>query len=145
MRVLLVCLGNICRSPLAESALRRELDRAGRADVEVASAGTDVWCPGEAPDARMTAAAREFGLELGGSARQVTPEDIAAADLVLAMDSRNLADLRRLAPDGLARARLRRYLDDADVPDPFIGEGTFRDVARLTIEAAESVVASLPR
>jgi low molecular weight protein-tyrosine phosphatase len=145
MRVLLVCLGNICRSPVAEAALRRALAVAGRGDVEVDSAGTAVWSAGEAPDVRMTAAAREFGLELRGAARQVTAEDFAAADLLLAMDRRNLADLHRLAPDDAARARVRLYLDEAEVPDPFIGEATFAEVAEVAIAGADKLAASLQR
>lgn len=145
MRVLLVCLGNICRSPVAESALRRALERAGRDDVMVDSAGTDVWSPGEAPDPRMTVAARALGLELHGAARQVTAEDFATADLLLAMDRRNLADLQRLAPDETARARVRLYLGEDEVPDPFVGEASFPEVARLAVTAAATLAASLPR
>jgi protein-tyrosine phosphatase len=145
MRVLLVCLGNICRSPVAEAALRRALAAAGVADVEVDSAGTAVWSPGEEPDVRMAAAAREFGLELRGAARQVTVGDFATADLLLAMDRRNLADLQRLAPDGAARARIRLYLDEAEVPDPFIGEATFAEVAEVAIAGADQLAASLGR
>jgi len=145
MRILLVCLGNICRSPVAEAALRRALASAGLVDVEVDSAGTDVWRPGEAPDARMTAAAHELGLELQGAARQVAAEDFTTADLLLAMDRRNLAELRRLAPDDAARTRVRLYRDDAEVPDPFIGEATFPEVADIAIRAADTLVASLRR
>jgi protein-tyrosine phosphatase len=93
----------------------------------------------------MTAAARQFGLELRGAARQVTAEDFAAADLLLAMDRRNLADLHRLAPDDAARARVRLYLDEAEVPDPFIGEATFAEVAEVAIAAADKLAASLQR
>jgi protein-tyrosine phosphatase len=142
MRILLVCLGNICRSPVAEAALRQALDAAGRHDVEVDSAGTDVWYPGEAPDARMTAAARELGLDVRGAARQVTAEDFATADLLLAMDRRNLAALERLAPDAAARGRVRLF-GAAEVPDPFVGEATFPDVAAAAIAAAQALVASL--
>jgi protein-tyrosine phosphatase len=145
MRVLLVCLGNICRSPVAEAALRRALREAGRDDVEVDSAGTAVWCAGEAPDARMAAAAQELGLELRGAARQVTVEDFRTADVLFAMDRRNLADLWRLAPDDAARARVRLYLDDAEVPDPFVGEATFAEVAEVAIAGADKLAAALPR
>jgi protein-tyrosine phosphatase len=141
MRVLLVCLGNICRSPVAEAALRRSLAAAGVADVEVASAGTDVWYPGEAPEPRMVAAAARLGLELDGAAHQVTAEDLAGADLVLAMDRRNLADLERLAP-GTA-VRLYRSFgtpgDARDVPDPFVGEAGFDDVAAIAIDEAAHI------
>jgi low molecular weight protein-tyrosine phosphatase len=144
MRILLVCLGNICRSPVAEAALRRALEAAGRDDVEVDSAGTDVWYPGESPDERMSAAARELGLDVRGAARQVTAEDFATADLLLAMDRRNLAALERLAPDDAARARVRLF-GDAEVPDPFVGEASFPDVAAAAVEAANALVASLMR
>lgn len=145
MRILLVCLGNICRSPVAEAAVRQALASAGLHGVEVDSAGTDVWHPGEQPDPRMTAAAHELGLTLRGTARQVTVEDFATADLLLAMDRRNLADLRRLAPDDAARARVRLYRDDAEVPDPFVGEATFPEVADLAVSAADTLVATVRR
>ena len=127
-RILLVCLGNICRSPTAEAALREALVEAGvDGEVEVDSAGTGDWHLGSAPDHRMTAAAAEAGLTLAGRARLIEPADFDRFDLILAMDRSNLTQIRALAPDGAARARVRLFrefedgADDDEVPDPYFG------------------------
>lgn len=144
-----MCLGNICRSPTAEAALREAAVDAG-VDLEVDSAGTGGWHLGEPPDERMTAAAADVGLRLGGAARQVTAADLATYDLVLAMDRRNLADLTRLAGGELdpERIRLFRSFDpDApgeDVPDPYYGgpEG-FAHVVEVARRTARAIVAEI--
>lgn len=128
MRLLFVCLGNICRSPTGEGVMRALVRDAGLADaVEVASAGTSHWHVGEPPDPRSTAAAAARGIVLEGAGAQVTSADFARYDLLLAMDRQNLRDLRALAPDAEAasRARLLRDWDPegpgGDVPDPYAG------------------------
>ncbi|MCQ4028500.1 low molecular weight phosphotyrosine protein phosphatase, partial [Klebsiella pneumoniae] len=96
--LLFVCLGNICRSPLAEGALRAEAARRGLA-LTVDSAGTGDWHAGEAPDRRAQATARRHGVDVSGlRARQVTADDFRRFDHVIALDHDNLADLRALAP-----------------------------------------------
>ncbi|NJN00527.1 MAG: low molecular weight phosphotyrosine protein phosphatase [Aquincola sp.] len=122
MRVLMVCLGNICRSPTAEAVLRAKLHAAGLADrVEVDSAGTGSWHIGSPPDGRSRHHARGVAYDLSAlRARQVLADDFARFDLILAMDDDNLADLQRLAPDGPTRAELRLFAD-AEVPDPYSG------------------------
>jgi protein-tyrosine phosphatase len=145
VRVLMVCLGNICRSPTAEAAVREAAQAAG-VDLHVDSAGTGAWHVGEPPDRRMTAAAAEDGLHLGGAARQVTVDDFDRFNLVIAMDRSNLRDLERLAPDDDARARLRLFRDYAgqtgqDVPDPYYGgPDGFREVVALVRRAATGLV-----
>ncbi|RMH20302.1 MAG: low molecular weight phosphotyrosine protein phosphatase [Gemmatimonadetes bacterium] len=127
--VLFVCLGNICRSPLAEGVLRHRLAARGLdARVAVDSAGTGAWHVGEPADARSRAVARRHGVILDGRARRVDPSDFERFDLVLAMDRSNLADLEALRPPGEVRARLAlfRAFDpladgDLDVPDPYYG------------------------
>ena len=146
MKILLVCLGNICRSPLAEAALRDELAAAGVGDrVTVDSAGTGDWNLGKPPDPRMVAAAGAAGLTLGGTARQITQQDLADADLVLVMDGDNLRDVRALALDAETRSKIRLFLDfagqpDTDVPDPYYGgdEG-FTHVVELVRDAAKTI------
>lgn len=149
MRILTVCLGNICRSPTAEAALRRAITAAGLDDaVTVDSAGTGDWHIGDPPDPRMTAAARKAGLELTGAARLVTIDDFAEFDLILAMDRANLAALRAMAPTVEAQERVRLFrsfeegADGDEVPDPWGGapEG-FDRVVEISTAAAEGVVA----
>ncbi|MDP8969006.1 MAG: low molecular weight phosphotyrosine protein phosphatase [Actinomycetota bacterium] len=141
MRILLVCLGNICRSPTAEAALREALSEAGLADrVEVDSAGTGDWHLGKPPDRRMVAAAARVGLTVDGRARRIEPADFARFDLILAMDRSNLAHVRARAPDDQARAKVRLFrefedhADHDEVPDPYYGgeQGFVRvvDIAR---------------
>jgi protein-tyrosine phosphatase len=151
VRVLFVCLGNICRSPTAEGVMRRLVDQAGlKQSIELDSAGTGAWHVGSSPDARATAAARTRGTALEGSARQVTAEDFEHFDLVIAMDSANMHDLRALAGDENQRAKVRmlREFDpqsaargDFDVPDPYYGgDGGFDHVYDLVHAACEGLL-----
>ena len=127
MRVLFVCMGNICRSPTAEGVMRRLLEDEGL-DIEIDSAGTGGWHAGEPPDERATLAARRRGVTLEGAARQVRPEDFRRFDLLIALDRSNLRELLARAPDEEAaeKVRLLREFDpaadgDLDVPDPYYG------------------------
>jgi protein-tyrosine phosphatase len=129
LRLLFVCMGNICRSPTAEGVMRRILRDAGLEDVEVESAGTGGWHAGEPPDERATAAAARRGVTLAGAARQVRPADFRRFDLLVAMDRGNQRELLALAPDDEARAKVRLLVPDADVPDPYYGgDRGFEDV-----------------
>jgi protein-tyrosine phosphatase len=129
MKILFVCLGNICRSPTAEGVMRRLVTEAGlQGSIALDSAGTGGWHVGEPPDERAAAAARARGIALEGRARRVRAEDFERFDLILAMDRANERDLLRFAPDEDARAKVRLLrefdpasagLDDLDVPDPY--------------------------
>ncbi len=132
MRLLFVCMGNICRSPTAEGMMRHVLLEAGLdCRVEVDSAGTGAWHVGDCADPRARKAARRRGIDLHGVARQVTREDLDSFDLVLAADAENERDLLVLAgedPERRAKVRLLREFDQAsvqtgelDVPDPYYG------------------------
>lgn len=140
--VLFVCLGNICRSPLAEAAFRREAGALGL-DVEIDSAGTGDWHIGHPPDPRAQAKARAEGVDIGHyRARQVTPDDFRRFTHIVALDAQNLADLEALRPaDGKAElALLMDYVkghEGEPVPDPYYGgpEG-FDQVWSLVDEAA---------
>lgn len=142
-RLLFVCLGNICRSPMAEGVFRSVAAEEGVLDrFEIDSAGLGNWHVGQAPDNRAQHAARNRGVDISGqSARQVTKADFARFDLLLAMDSANLDELTRLAPRA-ARHKVRPFLDFAphaatkDVPDPFFGGSAGFDHALDLIEAA---------
>jgi low molecular weight protein-tyrosine phosphatase len=132
--VLFVCLGNICRSPLAEAAFRAEAERLGL-DVEVDSAGTGSWHVGRPPDPRAQAAALRNGIDIAGlRARQVTRADFDRFDHVVALDADNLRDLQRLKPRG-AKAALSLLLDHVPgragdaVADPYYGAEADFDAA----------------
>jgi protein-tyrosine phosphatase len=149
--LLFVCLGNICRSPLAEGALRAEAARRGL-ELTVDSAGTGGWHAGEAPDRRAQATARRHGVDVSGlRARQVTPEDFRRFDHVIALDHDNLANLRALAPVG-ATAQLSLLLDwvpgreGQAVADPWFGdeagfETTWADVTAAARALADALSA----
>jgi protein-tyrosine phosphatase len=145
--VLTVCLGNICRSPTAEAALRAEAEARG-VPLVVRSAGTGSWHVGSPPDPRMCDAAREVGLELTGEAAQLAPEDLEAADLVLAMDRTNLDAIERMASGSGVRAEIRLYRefdpeagDELEVPDPYYGgpQG-FAEVVAMAQRSARGVL-----
>ena len=150
MKILLVCLGNICRSPTAEAALREALVEAGVEGVEVDSAGTGDWHVGDPPDERMTTAAAAVGLTLTGAARLLDGNDFDSADLILVMDHANLTDVRALARNDADRNKVRlfREFDDArdadEVPDPYFGDAAgFAHVVDVTRAAATALVRRL--
>ena len=127
-RLLFVCLGNIIRSPLAEQLFSDLALQAGVADNYVVdSAGTGDWHMGQSPDPRMIETAAVHGLELGGTARQVRPNDLEHFDLILAMDEDNRASLLELARTPAQRGKIRMLRefdpqqDGLEVPDPWYG------------------------
>lgn len=131
--VLFVCLGNICRSPLAEAALRAEAERAGLF-IEVDSAGTGDWHVGNPPDPRAQAVAKRNGIDISGyRGRQVTGQDFQRFDHVFALDSENLANLRRIRP-AQGKAELCLLMDMVEgregtpVADPYFGDEAGFDV-----------------
>ena len=154
MRVLFVCLGNICRSPTAEGVLRTMVRDAGLEErIEIDSAGTGDWHVGSAPDERATAAARGRGITLEGAARTVTAADFGDWDLLLAMDRDNQRELLRRAPDDAGRAKvrlLREYDPEAvasgqlEVPDPYYGaERGFEEVLDIVERACRGLLDEL--
>lgn len=126
-KVLLICLGNICRSPMAEGVVRKVLDDAGLTHVETDSAGTSGWHIGDAPDPRAVKAALMRDIDISHQrCRQVSEADFADFDLLIAMDGNNYAKLKALQPEG-ARGRVHLLLEFAgdlpvrEVPDPYYG------------------------
>jgi protein-tyrosine phosphatase len=132
-RILFVCMGNICRSPVAEGVMRHLLDGAGLGgEVDVDSAGTGAWHVGEPPDPRAVAAAARRGIRLGGAARQVDADDFHRHDLLLCADGTNVRELllRLPADGGSIRKKVRRLrefdpsaraLGHVYIPDPYHG------------------------
>ncbi|MEO8105691.1 MAG: low molecular weight protein-tyrosine-phosphatase [Actinomycetes bacterium] len=142
VRVIFVCMGNICRSPMAASVLRTELERAGLTDVTVSSAGTGGWHVGDPADRRAQAALARRGYATEHSAQQFQAEWFGEYDLVVAMDRDNVRDLRRIAPARSQAASIRLMLEfdpDAeamDVPDPYYGASTDFDLVLDQLEVA---------
>ena len=148
VQVLFVCLGNICRSPMAEGVFRHLVAEAGLIDVVSAdSAGTGPWHVGKPPDKRGRATAARHGIDIGDQrARQIAADDFAAFDYVLAMDGDNLQTLLRAAPTAY-QDRVKLFLnfstaaEGSDVPDPYYGgpEG-FDDVFAMVQDAARGLL-----
>ena len=138
--VLIVCMGNICRSPTAEAVLRSALTKAQLA-IEVDSAGTENYHVGSAPDSRSIRHAKRRGYELDAlRARQVTKTDFLHFDLILAADELNLSVLRRQCPPE-QRHKLALFLGDQPLPDPYYGESDgFETVLDLVENRAAALV-----
>jgi len=146
-KVLMVCLGNICRSPLAHGVLENLVDPDR---VFVDSAGTGAYHIGKAPDRRSIAVAREHGLDISQQrARQFTVKDFDSFDHIFVMDKENLANVLALAPSEEAAAKTRLFLsvlkkDIQEVPDPYYGgEEGFQYVYDLVREASEAIALKL--
>ena len=144
-RVLLVCMGNICRSPTAEEVLRVKARQAGLR-IEFDSAGTENYHIGDPPDARSVRHAQARGYDLTNlRARQVHAADFHEFDLILAADELNLRELRRRCPPG-QHHRLALFLGDSALPDPYYGESDdFEKVLDLVEKQALRFVSAWAR
>ena len=152
--VLFVCLGNICRSPAAEIIFRNLLERAGLSDViRVDSAGTMGYHEDSLPDSRMIAALGRHGFNVYSTySRPLHPEDFIRYDLILGMDNENLHDIKRLAPDSIAKAKVApmcQFVDtnkfrDREVPDPYYGDPRdFDHVVELLDHACSNLIKAI--
>ncbi len=128
VKLLFVCLGNICRSPAAENIMRLLVAQAGLSDqIFCDSAGTSNYHVGAPPDERMVLAAKQRGMEFVGTARQIQPQDLQEFDLILAMDRQNYRHILSLDPHGEYHHKVRMICDfcqthlDSQVPDPYYG------------------------
>lgn len=133
----MVCLGNICRSPLAQGILESKIAHHGL-DWEIDSAGTGSWHVGQQPDPRSVAIARQYHIDISTQrARQVSPKDFHAFDILFAMDSQNFDDLIRLAPDQKSREKVRLVMGEisssqtVNVPDPYWDDNAFENVYQM--------------
>jgi protein-tyrosine phosphatase len=143
-RILFVCLGNVCRSPLGEGVLRTMAEERGIASrVSVDSAGTGGWHSGDAPDARSVDVGRKYGVDISSlKARKISPRDFHDFDMIFAMDRSNLRELVRIAPHD-SHADLHLFMDfvsgqQRDVPDPYYGdERDFEHVYRMLKHGCE--------
>jgi protein-tyrosine phosphatase len=151
MKLLFVCLGNICRSPAAENIMNHLADKTGVSDrIQCDSAGTANYHTGSPPDRRMQAAATKRNIHMIGSARQFTTADFIAFDLILAMDRENYQNILALDPQGQYRDKVKLMCDfathhsDKEVPDPYYGgaEG-FDYVIDLLTDACGGLLSQL--
>ena len=142
IEVRFVCLGNICRSPLAHGVFEKLVAADGLDDrIRVSSAGTGGWHVGSAPDERMQHTANKYGIQLNSRAQQFQSSDYNDLDLVLAMDTSNFAALEDISPnpEQTQKLRLFRSFDpetdsDLDVPDPYYGGGKGFEVVYQIVE-----------
>jgi protein-tyrosine phosphatase len=147
-RILFVCLGNICRSPAAEIIFRDKVAAAGRAaEFHIDSAGIIGHHAGSPPDPRMSAALRQRGYGVSGSARKIRLADLVDFDLIVTMDESNLADVRGLDPCGVHGEKIRPFVSfcarhsDPRVPDPYFGgQRGFDHVIELLEDGCEGIL-----
>jgi len=147
VKILMVCLGNICRSPLAEGIMRSKLSE----DFIVDSAGTGGWHAGQLPDKRSIAIARNNGLDITNQkARQFKVSDFTTFDHIFVMDNSNYKDVLALAPNEKAKSKVKLILNELfpneniDVPDPYYGgEDGFKNVFEMLDRACEEIARKL--
>lgn len=151
MKVLMVCLGNICRSPLAEGILKDKV-KSKSLDWLVDSAGTGAWHVGELPDHRSIKQAKENGIDITDQrARQFTADDFQAFDLILAMDSSNYQDILRQATTEEQKEKVKMIMNfdapgrNENVPDPYWGNDGFGLVYDMLDRACEKIIESASR
>lgn len=140
MKILMVCLGNICRSPLAHGIMENLVKEKGL-DWEVDSAGTGDWHVGQAPDRRSIAIARKYGLDISEQCcRQFTIQDFDDYDRIFVMDRMNLRDVLNLSRDEEDRAKIRLLLDKEEVPDPYYEDSQFDPVFRMIENGCRAIL-----
>jgi protein-tyrosine phosphatase len=152
MKILMVCLGNICRSPLAEGILRVKAEKAG-IDITIDSAGTSNYHIGECPDKRTILNAQKHAIDVAKlKARQFSVNDFDEFDHIFVMDSSNYSDVISLARNNTDRKKVELILNrvypgsDMSVPDPYFGgEQGFENVFILLDKACDVIVSSLKK
>lgn len=149
VHVCFVCLGNICRSPLAEGVFQKLVHEEGLKDsIPIESAGTSHWHIGNPPDQRMQATAKKNGVQMNSRGRQFVPEDFERFDLIFAMDQSNLDHLKELCEDPAVKKKvmLFRTFDplhngEMDVPDPYYGgDGGFDNVFQIVSRTCPKIL-----
>jgi protein-tyrosine phosphatase len=143
MKILMVCLGNICRSPLAEGVMQHLSDEQ-HLGWFVDSAGTGGWHVGEGPDSRSTSVARKHGIDISKQVcRKFRPRDFEEFDHIYVMDKNNLQDVLALAPDETSTDKVKLLLGDKEVPDPYYDNSMFEPVFELIEGGCKDIVREL--
>lgn len=131
MKILMVCLGNICRSPLAHGVMQRIIDDHGL-DWTVRSAGTGSWHVGQPPDRRAIKIAKEFGTDIGHQrAEHFTSQHLQDYDVIFAMDKSNLRNILALCKTEEERKKVILFMNDSEVPDPYYDDEMFTSVYEM--------------
>jgi protein-tyrosine phosphatase len=143
MKILMVCLGNICRSPLAEGIMQHLVDEQGL-DWQIDSAGTGGWHVGEGPDRRSVRTAKHHGIDISKQiCRQFRKSDFDEFDHIYVMDKYNLMDVLEMAPDEASASKVKLLLGDREVPDPYYDETMFEPVFELIEGRCKDIVREL--
>jgi protein-tyrosine phosphatase len=136
----MVCLGNICRSPLAEGIMQHLVEEAGL-DWQIDSAGTGNWHVGEGPDRRSVRTARNHGIDISKQVcRQFRKSDFTEFDLILVMDKFNLSDVLAMAPNDQAANKVKLILGNHEVPDPYYDDSQFEPVFELIEGGCKDII-----
>jgi protein-tyrosine phosphatase len=142
MKILMVCLGNICRSPLAHGIMEH-LAKENNLDWEIDSAGTGNWHVGQGPDRRSTREAKHNGIDISNQVcRQFRVSDFDEFDLILVMDRNNKADVLRLARTDADRDKVKMLLGDKEVPDPYHDDSQFAPVFKMVEQGCRAFIAA---
>lgn len=143
MKILMVCLGNICRSPLAEGILRSKLSE----EFHIDSAGTGDWHVGNCPDKRSISVAKKYGIDISAQrARQFNPKDFDEFDLIYVMDESNFEDVISMAKSEIHKSKVQLILGDKNVPDPYYsGDEGFENVYKMLEEVAVQIATKISK
>jgi protein-tyrosine phosphatase len=145
MRILMVCLGNICRSPLAEGILANKVEQLGL-NWQIDSAGTGSWHTGQLPDTRSISIARKYGVDITHQrARQIKQSDFNEFDIIYVMDKSNLRNVQTLAPTENDRQKVRLIMaqtqhSQEEVPDPYYDDQGFEQVYHMLDLATDQII-----
>jgi protein-tyrosine phosphatase len=140
MKILMVCLGNICRSPLAEGILQH-LAKENGLNWQIDSAGTGGWHVGEGPDRRSARVARDHGIDISRQVcRKFRQSDFDEFDLILVMDKSNFSDVLAMAPSPQAAAKIKLLLGNKEVPDPYYDDTLFEPVFDLIENGCKDII-----
>jgi protein-tyrosine phosphatase len=148
MKILFVCLGNICRSPAGENIFRHTAKNSAVAHHwEIDSAGTASWHTGKGPDPRMTKTLQSRGIEVTGKARQITKKDLGKFDLILTMDDENFANVQKLDTAKQYSDKIKKFANfcsehtETEVPDPYYGgQDGFDLVANMLEDGCRNII-----
>lgn len=139
----MVCLGNICRSPLAEGVMQHLADKHGLG-WHIDSAGTGGWHVGEGPDRRSVRAAQNNGIDISKQiCRKFRKSDFDEFDHIFVMDKNNYADVLAMAPDEVAANKVKLLLGDKEVPDPYYDDNQFQPVFEMINVGCEDIIKKL--